>query len=201
MRTLTRACRIASLPLVLAAAARAQTTVRPMTSVRLTIGNEATTARIVRSDSASLIIEDATGERRTIARADVTAIEEFGTVVTSTSATEKVYYRGAFLEHPLTTGHLRLSGIASYGEYITDAGWSEHSYMKTYVQTADYQAFDQGYPYRWGAKSTRELGASVGAKASISFGTQLSGGITARLQRAGTDKQEIESGLTMSFRP
>jgi hypothetical protein len=346
-RWFSRACRIATVPLVLAAAgAPAQSAVRPMSTLRLTIGNAEATVRIVRSDSDSLVVENPGGERRTIARADITSLERrgghakrgalavgavgvvlgaafgallveglcetsscsddivpamfamggifggigaaggavlghlaggwrpierdvrvretipvavclgnprvemrfvrtqvqgsghrqinagvvcgsgtvigvesgnvsdewyengrevadarFGVVATSTYGTGSHSYRGGFLEHPLTTGRLRLSALGGYGEYVSHSRWSESSNLKTSVGNFDYQTFYEAYPARYGWSQTRERGASVGAKASMALGIRMSAGLTARLQRAGTDKQTIESGLALSFRP
>jgi hypothetical protein len=346
-RSLSRACRIASLPLVLAASAGAQTVVGPMTTLRLTIGGEKTTARVLRSDSASLEIEKTTGERRTIARADITGIQrrisqakrgalllggvgaalgalagvalveglcetsdcsddivpamlvvgayfggigaiggavighlagqwrpmdrdvdvrqmgpvvtclarprfegrllrssgmngagqsqfsvgavcgsgtvigvetgslqnawllatseaadpQFGTVVTTRTTVEKVTYRGAFLERPLTTGRVRLAALLSFGEYRDDSRWHEDSYLQPQEEYVDYQAFHQAHPHRWADNRNRQYGANVGAKASIALGTQVSAGFAMRLHRVGSEKQRVESGLGLSFRP
>jgi hypothetical protein len=68
-----RGC-LAAVPLLVAVSAHAQS-LRPMTAVRITTGDIRQTARVVRADSTSLTLENSAGERRTIARADITAIE------------------------------------------------------------------------------------------------------------------------------
>jgi hypothetical protein len=344
--SIARAFRIIGLPLLIGTAGHAQTLVRPLTSVRLTIDKQVTSVRLLGADSASLLVETPWGERRAIARSGVTSIErrgghakkgavvlgsvsavvgaafagllsqgfcettdcsdnlvpsivgggiifggigavggavighlaggwrpmdhevgvramspiavclthprfegrytsgrpgasrrmlfnigatcasgmvvgveggelgdiysdvrresvdaQYGTVVTQRFIVEHSYYRGAFLERPLTAGRMRLSGIVGYGQYVDDSWWSESSYMKTFDPNADHQAFLLAHPYANGRTDTRELGATLGGKVSIPIGTLASTGVTIRLQRPGTAKQQLETGIALAFRP
>jgi hypothetical protein len=126
---------------------------------------------------------------------------QFGHVVTRNNMTTETSFRGAFAEHPLTTGRLRLSAIAAYGQYTTDSSLFVSSSLKDNDANVDYPAFFQAYPFESVRNTMHRFGFSVGAKAAVALGTQFSAGLTVRLDRAGSRSQGIESGIGISVRP
>ena len=125
----------------------------------------------------------------------------YGTVAIYHDSFEDRHYRGIFVERPLTTGAARIAGILMVGEYRTDSSRAESSTMKDYLPGVEWRDFTTKYPYRRETSTSRALGAGVGLKASIAVGPHLSFGFATRLHQVGSTRQQLESGVSASFRP
>ena len=130
---------------------------------------------------------------------EVIADPDYGQVTTVTSNGREVGYRGVFVEHPLTTGPVRLAAVASLGEYTTERMTFQYSRVER--DYSDYRLFNERYPITSGVTSLREHGAMLGARAAWALSPLVSAGLDVRLHRPGSSDQTFATGLSLSFRP
>jgi hypothetical protein len=124
----------------------------------------------------------------------------FGIIVGNSTRAVARSVRGAFVERSWAAGPARVALLASLGSYETRINTGRIWNLTDYSGN-DWRSFYDAHPLEASQATSHALGAGLGIKTTIATGPRFSLGLVSRLHEVGSAHQQMETGVTMSYRP